>query len=125
MVGCYGWVSPRLSGLRLSKHTNRPPSLLLLRGTAWVYPSVERAGRLGVGGGEEEGRKSERRDRGRGNQAGRQAARSREERRKWKMVEEGKMRALQIRVCQYVRMCVHSEIRASNLSIFFPSFDNK
>lgn len=51
VVGCYGWVSPRLSGLRLSKHTNRPPSLLLLRGTAWVYPSVERAGRLGVGGG--------------------------------------------------------------------------
>lgn len=55
MVGCYGWVSPRLSGLRLSKHTNRPPSLLLLRGTAWVYPSVERAGRLGVGGGTEGG----------------------------------------------------------------------
>lgn len=43
VVGCYGWVSPRLSGLRLSKHTNRPPSLLLLRGTAWVYPSVESA----------------------------------------------------------------------------------
>lgn len=60
VVGCYGWVSPRLSGLRLSKHTNRPPSLLLLRGTAWVYPSVERAGEgggRGVGGGGEEGGK--------------------------------------------------------------------
>lgn len=46
---CHGWVGPRLSGLRLSKHTNRPPSLLLLR-AAWVYPSVERAGMTGVGG---------------------------------------------------------------------------
>ena len=51
VAGCYGWVSPRLSGLRLSKHTNRPPSLLLLRGAAWVYPSVKRAGLRGRGGG--------------------------------------------------------------------------
>lgn len=57
VAGCYGWVSPRLSGLRLSKHTNRPPSLLLLRGAAWVYPSVKRAG---LRGGASEGR----RDRG-------------------------------------------------------------
>lgn len=39
----HGWLHPRLSELRLSKHTNRPPSLFLLRG-AWVYPSVEEAG---------------------------------------------------------------------------------
>lgn len=58
MAGCYGWVSPRLSGLRLSKHTNRPPSLLLLRGAAWVYPSVKRAGTSGVGGGNDRERRA-------------------------------------------------------------------